>query len=119
MEAVFLCGLSVDKEEKVISDYDHPNFNINKGHIATGNEYIELFQEGGKKMSIVMIGNYGIEEGIQTYRINGDKEDLERIIDECMQLDVLFDSPEIEEVRRSTYSMLLKVKVHPSDIKYE
>lgn len=64
-------------------------------------------------MGSVMIGNFGIHEGVATYRICGSKEDLYKIIDECREMDAKFeDTPIINQAYRSQWSMLLKIKVY-------
>jgi hypothetical protein len=63
-------------------------------------------------MAIVQIGDFGEKNGVRTYSIQGDKADLERIIDECRKMDAKFDdTPNMVHVRRGTWSMVLKVKV--------
>ena len=64
-------------------------------------------------MSIVQIADFGEKNGVKTYRINGDKVDLERIIEECRNTDAecFDDSPELEYVRKDCWTLLLKIKV--------
>jgi hypothetical protein len=62
-------------------------------------------------MAIIQVGDFGEINGVRTYRINGDKPDLEKIIDECRKLDAKFeDVPEIHKTHRC-YSLLLKIRV--------
>lgn len=63
-------------------------------------------------MASVIVADFGVIDGVHTYRINGNKEDLTRIIEECKEEDAEFEvAPVIEHVRRSGYTMLLKIKV--------
>jgi hypothetical protein len=63
-------------------------------------------------MGIVQIGNFGISDGVQTYRVNGHKEDLDRIIHECLEQDAIFEnSPELEKLRNGQWTLLLKLRV--------
>lgn len=70
-------------------------------------------------MKGVIVGNFGIKDGVQTYRINGTYEDLQKIIDECIEADASFvEYPEIERLRRNHCTLLLKfyVRVEVSKI---
>ena len=63
-------------------------------------------------MRSVFVGNFGIQNGVQTYRVNGTFEDLQTILDEIMQEDGSFEEfPEIERLRHGLCTMLLKLKV--------
>jgi hypothetical protein len=63
-------------------------------------------------MAIVQIGDFGERNGVRTYSIQGDKEDLLKILDECRKMDAKFDdTPNLIHVRKTVWSMLLKVKV--------
>jgi len=63
-------------------------------------------------MKGVIVGNFGIKDGVQTYRINGSYEDLQRIIDECIEADTSFvEYPEIERLRLNHCTILLKFRV--------
>lgn len=60
----------------------------------------------------VIVGNFGIKNGVQTYRVNGTKDDLHLIIDEIRKEGAKFDdTPHLEYVRNNQWSMLLKIKV--------
>lgn len=64
-------------------------------------------------MGSVMVGNFGIQKGIQTFRICGNKEDLYRIIEECRTMEAKFyDTPNILHVHRGQWTMLLQLIVH-------
>lgn len=68
--------------------------------------------KGGDFMAIVQIGDFGEKDGVRTFSIQGDKGDLNKILDECREADAKFDdTPNMVHVRRGTWSMLLKVKV--------
>lgn len=63
-------------------------------------------------MKGVIVGNFGVKDGVQTYRINGSYEDLQDIILECIDADASFDEfPEIERLRLNHCTLLLKLKV--------
>lgn len=63
-------------------------------------------------MPIVQIGDFGLKDGVKTYSIQGDKDSLYKIIDECRKMDAKFDdTPNMIHVRKGTWSMLLKLKV--------
>ena len=63
-------------------------------------------------MAIVQIADFGEKNGVRTYRVNGDKVDLERIIAECRKEDAnCFDGePELERTFRH-WTLLIKLKV--------
>jgi hypothetical protein len=63
-------------------------------------------------MKGVYVYDFGMRNDIQTYRINGSKDDLEMVVQSTLELGTDFEEePIIEHVRRSEWSMLLKVKV--------
>lgn len=63
-------------------------------------------------MGSLMIGNFGEKNGVQTYRICGDKDDLYKVIDECRAMEAKFDdTPIINHVFRGQWTMLLKIKL--------
>jgi hypothetical protein len=69
-------------------------------------------------MAIVMIGDFGKdEEGVRTYRINGDKADLERIIQESADLGYEFWIEPVIEKSWKTYTLLLKIYI-PEEMGY-
>lgn len=71
--------------------------------------------KGGLFMGSIIVGNFGIQEGVQTYRINGSYEDLQRILDECLNANAKFaEFPEIERLKRTQCTMLLKLYVYNS-----
>lgn len=60
-------------------------------------------------MGQLIVGDFGRKDGVQTYRINGSYEDLQRILDECISINTKFsDFPEIERLRYGQCTMLLK-----------
>lgn len=67
---------------------------------------------GEKQMAMVMIGNFGVINGFQTYRVCGDKEKLQTILEACLQEGATFkgDWPQIEHIHRGQYSLLLEIK---------
>jgi hypothetical protein len=69
-------------------------------------------------MGTLMIGNFGVENGVQTFRINGTKEDLYKIIDECREMDAHFqDTPNLLPLRQGQWTMLLKIRLPVGAIK--
>jgi len=63
-------------------------------------------------MGTLMIGNFGVKNGVQTYRINGDKEDLYKIIEECREMEARFqETPNMIPVRHGQWTMLLQLKI--------
>jgi hypothetical protein len=68
--------------------------------------------KGGVCLRSVFVGNFGVQNGVQTYRVNGSFDDLQTILDEIMQEDGTFEEfPEIERLRFGLCTMLLKLKV--------
>ena len=67
-------------------------------------------------MAIIQIGDFGRDEkGVYTYRINGEKADLEHLIIECKKMGYRFyDPPEIERSYKE-YTILLRVYI-PKEI---
>ncbi len=60
----------------------------------------------------VIVHDFGLHDGVQTYRVSGVKKDLERVLDECYEAKANFDViPEISHVHRGSWTMLLKIKV--------
>lgn len=63
-------------------------------------------------MSIVQISDFGEQNGIQTYRVNGSRESLEKLIAECFDMTEHFvEFPVIEEAYRDQYTTLIKIRV--------
>ena len=87
---------------------------MKKGHIAKGIEiYFITRSKGGIYMAIVQIADFGEKNGVRTYRIHGDKEDLDKIVDQCRESDATYGGlPDIELVRHGLWTMLLQIKVH-------
>ena len=61
-------------------------------------------------MSIIQIASFGQDkEGVHTYRVNGSKDDLERIIKEASKMGWAFwEKPTIEKVFKY-HSVLLRI----------
>lgn len=63
-------------------------------------------------MAIVQVCDFGETDGVRMYRVNGDREDLERIIETCRKEDATFhESPELEYLRKGCWTLLLQLKV--------
>lgn len=66
-------------------------------------------------MAIVQIADFGRDkEGVYTYRIHGDKKDLEFLIEELRNTDYKFlgnQEPEIVKTVTKTYTILLKIYI--------
>jgi hypothetical protein len=63
-------------------------------------------------MGSVMIGNFGIRNGVQVYTITGLKDDLYKIIEECREMEAKFeDTPTINHVHRGQWVLHLKLKI--------
>lgn len=63
-------------------------------------------------MAIVQVADFGESNGVRTYRVHGDKADLEKIIEECRDEDPnCFDTePQLEKVWKS-WTLLIRLKV--------
>jgi hypothetical protein len=60
----------------------------------------------------VFICNFGIKDNVQTYRVNGAKEDLYKLIEECREMgDNIEEIPELERLRQGEWTVLLKIRV--------
>lgn len=60
----------------------------------------------------IQVHDFGQQDGVQTYRIAGVREDLYRVLEECQELKAEFDiAPTISYVRNGLWTMLLKIKV--------
>lgn len=71
-------------------------------------------------MPSVFVGNFGVKDGVQTYRVNGSFDDLQTILDEIMQEDGNFyEFPEIERLRHGLCTMLLKIRVREGVDRFE
>jgi hypothetical protein len=63
-------------------------------------------------MRNIQVFDYGLHDGIRTYRITGRKADLERIIQECQNADARFHfAPRIERYQHGQWTILLKLKL--------
>jgi hypothetical protein len=76
------------------------------------NIYFITRLKGGIYMAIVQVADFGEYDGVRTYRVNGDKVDLERIIADCRKEDTnCFDGePELEKTLRH-WTLLIRLKV--------
>lgn len=77
------------------------------------NIYFITRLKGVVEMAIVQIADFGEINGVRTYRVNGDKQDLERIIEECRNEDAncFLDTPELEYLRKGCWTLLIKLKI--------
>ena len=63
-------------------------------------------------MAVVQICDFGERNGIRMYRVHGDKEDLEKIIQTIHDEDgKLKETPVMEYTRKGIWTILLKIKV--------
>lgn len=63
-------------------------------------------------MKGVYVMDFGVKDNVQTYRVNGDYADLERIIEACKKENAQFSvEPEIKRSHQHHFTMLLKLKV--------
>ena len=63
-------------------------------------------------MAIVQVSDFGTKDGIRICRVHGDKKDLQKIIDELKKEAAIFlIPPEIENVGRGMWTLLLKLEV--------
>ena len=63
-------------------------------------------------MASIFVGDFGEINGVRTYRVNGEKADLIRVINEIRELDALFvHEPVLEEIRFGQWTMLLQIKL--------
>ena len=66
----------------------------------------------GVFMGFVMIANFGIENGVHTWRINGNKQDLEKLLIALKEENAnFFHDPIIENIRNREYSVLLELLI--------
>jgi hypothetical protein len=63
-------------------------------------------------MAIIQICDFGERNGIRMYRVHGDKIDLEKILQTCLDEDAKFEElPVLEYTRKGVWTFLLKIKV--------
>lgn len=63
-------------------------------------------------MTIEIIGKFKPIDGVQTFRINGHKADLEKIIAECREMEAdLAETPIMDQLRASQWTLILKIKL--------
>ena len=61
-------------------------------------------------MGKIFIADFGTKDNIKTFRINGNREDLIKLVTECTEIDAKFiEPPEMERIRRSEWTMVLKI----------
>lgn len=63
-------------------------------------------------MNSIFIADFGLKNGTQVFRVNGNKEELIFLLKECVAMGHKFDDdPEIEHVYKNNWTVLLKIKV--------
>lgn len=63
-------------------------------------------------MATVLVADFGENDGVRTFRINGKKEALQRILNECRKENAeIINSAEIEHVRKNNWTVLLKIRI--------
>jgi hypothetical protein len=63
-------------------------------------------------MNSLVIADFGIKNGVQTFRICGTKASLQRLINYCKENDYDFkDEPKITHVHKGQWTILLKIKI--------
>jgi hypothetical protein len=63
-------------------------------------------------LATVLVADFGENDGIRTFRINGKKEALQRILNECHKENAeIINSAEIEHVRKNDWTVLLKIRI--------
>lgn len=63
-------------------------------------------------MAVIQVCDFGEVDGVKTYRVNGSKDALEKILAACYKEDATFDgTPELEHVQKNYWTLLLKIKV--------
>jgi hypothetical protein len=76
-----------------------------------------LLAKEGKRVTIEVIGKFGVKNGVQTYRINGSYDDLYTLIAECRLNNIEFDDiPIVNPLRKNQWTMLLKIRVHTMEV---
>jgi hypothetical protein len=66
----------------------------------------------GKRLGNVFIADFGLKNRIRTYRVNGTKEDLLKLLNACAEEDAKFVAfPEIKHVHRSEWTVLLEIEL--------
>jgi hypothetical protein len=67
-------------------------------------------------MGSIFIADFGTKDNVKTFRINGSKEDLLKLITECVEVDVKFiENPQIEPVKKNEFTVLLKIELSMKD----
>lgn len=63
-------------------------------------------------MGAVYVFDFGEENGVHTLRINGSKEDLEKVIETCREEKANFEGvPILNHVHRGDWTLLLKLRM--------
>jgi hypothetical protein len=74
---------------------------------------MNFFPKDYQKKGSIFVADFGIKEGIATYRVNGHEEDLQTVVEEIKRIGGEFFEPPIIEktVSRSVYTVLLKIQI--------
>lgn len=63
-------------------------------------------------MGAVQVFDFGCRNGMRSYRITGEREDLERIIEECRDADAKFHfTPQIVKIQAGLWMISLDLKM--------
>jgi hypothetical protein len=63
-------------------------------------------------MAKIGVYDFGERDGVKTIRVDGDKEDLERIVEKSLEAKAQFyEAPNIEPTRKGQWTMLMKIKI--------
>jgi hypothetical protein len=63
-------------------------------------------------MGAVQVFDFGLRNGIRSYRVTGEKADLERIIEECRDADAkLHFTPQIEKLQEGQWMISLELRL--------
>ena len=63
-------------------------------------------------MAVVQICDFGERDGVKMYRVHGDKEDLEKILETCREEGAKLESePVMEYTRKGIWTILLRIKI--------
>ena len=63
-------------------------------------------------MAVVQICDFGERDGVKMYRVHGDKEDLEKILETCREEGAKLESePVLEYTRKGIWTILLRIKI--------
>lgn len=63
-------------------------------------------------MGAVQVFEFGCRNGMRSYRITGEKADLERIVEECRDADAKFHfTPQIIKIQKGLWMIALDLKM--------